>query len=233
MKSSYRRRLAPAGAALLVLAGCADAALEPNAMKPDIGSDADTPIVTTANPDGRDPEVRARAAALDFSGKLRGTLQQAIQSDGVEAAVDVCKIAAPQIAEQVMLEHGVRLGRVALPGRNRNPRQAADGWQLGALQDFQAAVERGGAAAEQVMVQRDGLPDGVVLRMIRGIETETGCLACHGSAVAPSVREAIARHYPGDAATGFEIGDLRGALWVEVLPGAAQDGSDRHRGDAR
>ena len=31
-----------------------------------------------------------------------------------------------------------------------------------------------------------------------------------------STRAALARHYPGDTATGFEAGDLRGALWVEV-----------------
>lgn len=212
MKPLYWNRLAPIWAIVLPLAGCAGATMEASAPK----ADADTAIMAAANPDDRDPAFRARAAAMDFSGKLRGTLQQAMQSGGPEAAVDVCHSAAPRIAEQVMHEHGVHLGRVALPGRNRNSRQAADGWQLRALREFQTAVEKGGAAAEQVMVQRDGLPEGVALRMIRGIETEPGCLACHGSAVTPSVREAIARHYPGDAATGFEVGDLRGALWVEV-----------------
>lgn len=212
MKPLYWNRPALIGAIVSSLAGCAGATMDASAPKTDV----DTAIVAVANSDDRDPALRARAAAMDFSEKLRGTLQQAMQSGGPEAAVDVCNSAAPRIAEQVMHDHGVRLGRVALPGRNRNPRQAADGWQLRALQEFQAAVEQGGAAAEQVMVQRDELPDGVALRMIRGIETEPGCLACHGSAVTPSVREAIARHYPGDAATGFEAGDLRGALWVEV-----------------
>ena len=45
------------------------------------------------------------------------------------------------------------------------------------------------------------------------------CLACHGSEVSPEVREAIAARYPGDRATGFAVGDLRGALWVEVPAG--------------
>ena len=30
------------------------------------------------------------------------------------------------------------------------------------------------------------------------------------------VKAAIARHYPDDAATGFDVDDLRGLLWVEV-----------------
>lgn len=115
-----------------------------------------------------------------------------------------------------MAEHGVRLGRVAAPGRNRNPAHAADDWRLETLQAFQQAVDDGAEAGEQVSVARHDLPDGVALRMMRGIATRQGCLACHGGAVEPDVREAIAARYPGDGATGFEVGDLRGALWVEV-----------------
>ena len=64
-------------------------------------------------------------------------------------------------------------------------------------------------------------PEGVALRLMRGIATEPGCLACHGAQVAPAVRTAIAAHYPDDAATGFAVGDLRGGLWVEVPTTAA------------
>jgi hypothetical protein len=167
-----------------------------------------------------DPDLdRARAAAMAFSGQLRGRLQAAMAEGGPIAAVEVCGIEAPVIAETVMAEHGVRLGRVAMPGRHRNPAQAADGWQLATLVQFRQAVAEGAAAGEQVSVVRDGLPDGVALRMMRGIATEPGCLACHGGDVVPEVREVIARHYPRDGATGFAVGDLRGALWVEVPAG--------------
>ncbi len=140
------------------------------------------------------------------------------------AAVDVCHVDAPRIAEAVMAEHGVRLGRVALPGRNRNPAQVAGDWQLATLQVFQQAVDGGASAAEQVAVTREGLPDDVALRMMRGIATEPGCLACHGSDIAPPIRDAIAQRYPDDHATGFAVGDLRGAVWVEV-PEAAVTGA--------
>ena len=52
--------------------------------------------------------------------------------------------------------------------------------------------------------------------MMRGIATEPLCVACHGTEVAPEVRATILAHYPDDGATGFSLGDLRGALWVEV-----------------
>lgn len=169
-----------------------------------------------------DPDLdRAKAAAQAFSGRLRGRLQAAMQAGGPTAAVEVCHAEAPAIADAVMAEHGVRLGRVALPGRNRNPGQAADGWQRATLEAFQQAVRAGAPAAEQVSVVRQGLPEGVALRLMRGIATEPGCLACHGTQVAPAVRAAIAAHYPEDAATGFAVGDLRGGLWVEVPATAA------------
>ncbi|MCH6484421.1 DUF3365 domain-containing protein [Pseudoxanthomonas sp. LH2527] len=168
-----------------------------------------------------DPDLdRAKAAAQAFSGRLRGRLQAAMQTGGPTAAVEVCQAEAPAIADAVMAEHGVRLGRVALPGRHRNAGQAAEGWQLATLEAFQQAVLAGAPAAEQVSVIREDLPEGVALRVMRGIATEPGCLACHGMQLAPQVREAIATHYPDDAATGFVVGDLRGGLWVEV-PAAA------------
>ena len=168
-----------------------------------------------------DPDLgRAKAAANAFSGRLRGRLQAAMQAGGLTAAVEVCQAEAPAIADAVMAEHGVRLGRVALPGRNRNAGQAAEDWQLATLEAFQLAVLEGAPAAEQVSVTREDLPEGIALRMMRGIATEPGCLACHGNRVSPQVRAAIAAHYPDDAATGFAVGDLRGGLWVEV-PAAA------------
>lgn len=163
-----------------------------------------------------DPLERAKAAAQAFSGELRGTLLTAMGEGGPVAAVEVCRSQAPAIADRVMREHGVQLGRVALPGRNRNPAQAAQGWQLAALQDIQQAVDWGEPAAEQIRVYRDDLPAGVTLRLMRGIATEAPCTVCHGSDIAPEIRDIIARHYPEDGATGFAVGDLRGALWVEV-----------------
>jgi hypothetical protein len=188
------------------------------AIAPVIAMAAMTPESTTfaATASAAGPLERAQSAAQAFSKQLRGTLRAAMEGEGPVAAVEVCHAAAPAIADEVMREHGVRLGRVALPGRNRNAGQAATDWRLDVLGTFQRAVDNGAPAAEQVWVQKEGLPDGIALRMMRGIATEAACTACHGTNIAPEVRAIIARHYPGDAATGFEPGDLRGALWVEV-----------------
>ncbi len=163
-----------------------------------------------------DAQARAQAAMAAFGGRLRSQLGEAMQRDGALGAVDFCHVQAPLIADEVMAEHGVRLGRVAVPGRHRNPGNVAGGWQAVALADFQAAVDAGGAPEAQVRAIRDDLPEGVELRVARGIRVEPACLMCHGASVAPELAARIAQRYPEDRAMGFSEGDLRGAIWAEV-----------------
>jgi hypothetical protein len=49
---------------------------------------------------------------------------------------------------------------------------------------------------------------------MRAIPMEALCTTCHGATLAPDVAAAIARAYPGDQATGFTPGELRGAFSV-------------------
>jgi cytochrome c551/c552 len=63
---------------------------------------------------------------------------------------------------------------------------------------------------ESASVVKEG--DRRYLHYMKAIPTQEVCLACHGSNVKEPVREAIAKQYPADAATGFEKGELRGAF---------------------
>lgn len=159
---------------------------------------------------------RAGAAAADFSGRLRTALRDHMASQGPVSALAFCHDQAPAIAADVMAAHGVRIGRVALPGRERNPANTAVDWQVPVLARFAAAVADGAAPEDQVELVVDGLPDGVEARLMRGIRVEAPCQICHGVELAPGIAAAVDRLYPDDRATGFREGDLRGALWVEV-----------------
>jgi hypothetical protein len=218
--------------ALGLMAGCADegrtapSAAAPQAAAPIVEpATGDAPATDAAPAPGQPPanagpapeaQARAQAALRDFSERLRGELRAAMTADGAPAAVDFCHDQAPRIAEQVMAEHGVRLGRVAVPGRHRNPGHVAEGWQAEVLASFQSAVDRGGAPEAQLAVVRDGLPADVELRMARGLRVEAACLMCHGASIAPGIAARIEQNYPDDHATGFREGDLRGLAWVEV-----------------
>ncbi len=177
---------------------------------------AEPTIAAEAAAPASDAQARAQAAMATFGGRLRSELGEAMQRDGALGAVDFCHVQAPIIADEVMAEYGVRLGRVAVPGRNRNPGNVASGWQAEALADFQAAVDAGGAPEAQVRAIRAPLPGDIELRVARGIRVEPACLMCHGTSVAPELAARIAQRYPDDRAMGFSEGDLRGAIWVEV-----------------
>jgi hypothetical protein len=157
---------------------------------------------------------RAQEAMQDLGATLRGALRARMQQDGPLGAIDFCRLQAPQIAAEVSAKHGIAVGRTAL--RLRNPANAPRDWQLPVLEDFQARFEAGTPAGDLAMAMTDGLPDGVALRAMRGIPTEPACQLCHGVVLAPTIAEAIAGRYPDDRATGFAIGDLRGAIWAEV-----------------
>jgi len=196
--------------AIGLLAGCAgDTA--PSAAP--VAAAAPEPVEAVS---AADAQMRAQAAMKDFGERLRSELREAMSRDGAPAAVDFCREEAPRIADSVMAGHGVRLGRVAVPGRHRNPAHMADGWQGEVLEAFQSAVDAGEAPEAQLAVMRDGLPADVELRMARGLRVEAACLVCHGGTVAPEITRRIEQNYPGDRATGFSEGDLRGLVWVEV-----------------
>ena len=103
-----------------------------------------------------------------------------------------------------------------MPSRQRSSANTPEVWQSEGLAALQAKFDAGTPMAELVQVADSGLPEGVALRMMRGIPVEPMCLACHGRTLAPDTRAALERFYPADTATGFDAGDLRGALWVEV-----------------
>src|SRR5690606_16255094 len=113
------------------------------------------------------PDRRAAGAAQDFSARLRSALSAKVNAGGPLAAIDFCHARAPLIAGEVMAAHGVRLGRVAVAGRTRNPLNAAQEWQADALTRFEAAAADGASAADLIEVQREPLPEGVALRWMR------------------------------------------------------------------
>jgi len=154
------------------------------------------------------------ARGLMFT-RLQAALGEAMAKPGLDGkpagavgAIGVCKEQAPKIAQAVSREKGVMIGRTS--DRLRSPGNTAPAWAGGLL------AER--PTEPRAAVSADGSL-GVVMPIVVG----SSCLACHGDpgAMEAVVREAIAKAYPKDQATGYKEGDLRGWFWVEV-PGAAR-----------
>jgi hypothetical protein len=167
----------------------------------------------------KDPRVRgalaeARSAAKDLSEAVRGLLMQELRTGGFEGAVAVCATRAQAKAAEYRRTSGNDVRRVSL--RERNPANKPDAHERAVLESFDrlAAAARPGAEHWEV-VREDGRES---LRYLKPLVASAMCLTCHGerARIPPAVQSVITREYPGDRATGFSEGDVRGAISVRV-----------------
>lgn len=182
---------------LLIVAGCT-------------ASDRDTVAPSPGPLSARDEAAwiaRGGATVQPFKGRLQQALRTGLAA-GPDQAVDACRIEAPAIAA-ASGGPGVTVGRSS--HRLRNQANAPRPWVKPLLDEFVAAP---GQAAPRAIA----LPGGGV-GYVEPIVTQPLCVTCHGNAIPPGVQARLAALYPGDEATGFAAGDLRGLFWVEFAPG--------------
>jgi len=154
----------------------------------------------------------ARKVATAVPPKLLAVLQEEIDRSGPEGAVAVCQEKAPAMARAASEQTGWAIRRVSL--RNRNPKAVPDAWERTALQDFDRRLAAQEPAAKLELAEvtlEDGKP---VQRYIRALPTVGLCLECHGTAerVSPAVAARLKALYPADLATGYTVGQVRGAI---------------------
>ena len=154
----------------------------------------------------------SREAIQSFAGALQEQLMSAMADRGPTAAIDVCKIVAPQIAQTASVARGWVVGRTSL--KLRNPDNAPDAWELAVLNEFEArktAGEDPSALDHAEFVVSGGQR---TFRYMKAIGTQPVCTICHGTGIAPEIAAALDALYPDDRARGFEVGDIRGAFSI-------------------
>lgn len=146
---------------------------------------------------------RAAEARQAMAGALMSRLLTTMEADGAAAAIEICAVEAPAIAERIGREHGLQIGRTA--HRLRNPANQPPDWAVPLVEH---RVEESRVLAG---------PGGRV-GVWSPIHVAGPCLSCHGpsDALAPGVAEVLSQRYPADQATGFAEGELRGGFWVEL-----------------
>ena len=154
----------------------------------------------------------SREAIKSFAGALQKQLSTAMTDGGPTAAIEVCNIAAPAIAESASTTRGWSVGRTSL--KLRNPANEPDAWELTVLRDFEvrkAAGEDPGTLDHAEIVVADGQR---TFRYMKAIGTQPVCTVCHGTTIAPEVTARLDALYPEDRARGFAVGDIRGAFSI-------------------
>ena len=172
----------------------------------------------SAPPSGIDTNLvqSTRAIAGDLLGQLGHKLKTAMSTEGPEAAVSVCKDAAPSIARQLSAANDAKVTRVGTRVRNQSM-GVPNAWQTEALTRFEARLAQGEKPADieywQVADTADGKRE---LRYAKAIAVQPQCLSCHGMAqdIPASLAQKIRIEYPQDQATGYSAGQLRGAVVV-------------------
>ena len=178
---------------------------------------AQTLVISAASAQTPEPAwiVEARSVSMSVPPKLLAVLQNEIARGGPDGAIAACRDRAPELARAASAQSGWAVKRVSL--RNRNPKAVPDAWERAALEDFdrRAAALAPAATLERAeVVQKDGKP---VQRYIRALPTQPLCTACHGApdTLSPAVQARLRELYPDDRATGYKVGDIRGARTLE------------------
>jgi cytochrome c553 len=164
-------------------------------------------------------EQRARSAIQTLGSSLKGRLVSTMKAQGPVAALDVCSTEAQTLTAEVAHTQGVLVGRSSL--RLRNPANAPPDWVGRWLQEQGESAAEGVAGITRAATLDDGSQ---VVRVLKPLAIEAPCLVCHGPKEGRNAELAatLANRYPEDAASGYAVGDLRGAMWAEARVDSAQ-----------
>jgi hypothetical protein len=158
------------------------------------------------------PEARQVASAVPP--KLLAVLTAEIAKSGPEGAIGVCRDQAPQMAKAASEQTGWSIRRVSL--NNRNPKAVPDAWERAVLEDFDRRAAAGEAPAtleKGEVVMEEGRKS---YRYMKALPTLALCLQCHGAqaSLSAAVKEKLSALYPQDKATGYSVGQVRGAMTI-------------------
>ena len=170
------------------------------------------PFIATFSNAGDDVLLgEARKVAMKLPPKLVVMLQNEIKKSGPEGAISVCRDMSPKVAGEISRQTGWKIKRVSLKARN-DARAIPDSWEKAALEDF----DKRAAAGESPAQLEKGENVGNEYRYVKALPVKSLCLSCHGPVdqLSFAVKSALAKYYPNDLATGYSVGQIRGAISV-------------------
>lgn len=194
---------------LLLLAACGDPTPEAPGPEPVAEPEPAEPAPEPALDPEAEALARAKTGAKALGSTLMARVVEGLASGTPESTLVMCSEEAQGLTALVASEHGVKVGRTS--DRLRNPTNAGPEWAatwLASVKD----TPPGEIAPMTAVVEVEG---GKAARFAAPIVIAEPCLACHGEPSA-AVKAELAKRYPEDRATGYALGELRGALWAEA-----------------
>ncbi|MEA3374522.1 MAG: DUF3365 domain-containing protein [Campylobacterota bacterium] len=155
-----------------------------------------------------------KKASMQLLKTLGSNLKKHMKAEGPVGAAKFCSTRAFPLTDQVSAEQGsgVTVKRISL--KYRNPaNQAENRQELAILTSFQTLQDNNVILPEYLVEQVDT----ETYKFYKPLNINKGvCLKCHGTIKNPKVASFIKANYPEDKATGYKMGDLRGAIVVTI-----------------
>jgi len=169
----------------------------------------------------QDPALRkmtgeSRAVVSELTRRIGGELRKEMESSGPLASVMTCQYSSPEVASELSRKTGWRVSRVSL--KPRNPAAGTpDAWEQQVLAEFDRRAAAGEKADEFEHAEIVAEPSGRYFRYMKALPVTAFCLTCHGPAekLPQSIKLRLAKEYPHDQATGYSVGQVRGAVTIK------------------
>jgi hypothetical protein len=143
-----------------------------------------------------------------FMGSLQPTLKGIIQSDSTHVtAMGACTSMASEMVDDYNRQiRGTKLRRTAL--KYRNPKNKPDKADRMVMDEFVSKE-----SFKPIVIELKSQ-----YRIYKPLKVKQACLLCHGARndISPELVKMIDRTYPKDMATGFQLGEFRGAMVAEI-----------------
>jgi hypothetical protein len=163
-----------------------------------------------------DETAAARRTAAELAQRLGIVLKKELAEKGPVDAISVCRDTAPALAGEVSRKTGGRVSRVSLKTRNPLLGQP-DPWEQQVLFEFEKRLASGEKPEGLEKAERVEEPGGRYFRYMKALPVQPLCLTCHGTAetIPDAVKSKLASEYPHDNATGYSLGQIRGAISIK------------------
>lgn len=153
-----------------------------------------------------------------FSEVLKHELQNAIAQGGPAGAIGVCKRVSMEKETEFSAKYPAisRVRRISLKTRNperHTPTPEEEEYLQWAEKEWSADSEK----VKSVQMSATNADTQKVHIFFPIAVSDPVCILCHGAEdqILPDIKAALSREYPNDRATGYQVGDFRGAFVVE------------------
>jgi hypothetical protein len=148
--------------------------------------------------------------------KVVGTVKESLNQSTPHETVDTCREKLPGMVKEMREKTGWNIRRVSLKTRNAE-RGTPDEWEAKVLADFDRRAAAGEKRDQMEAGEIFTTAEGRVFRYMKALPVQEACLTCHGDTakLTPELKAKLATLYPKDQATGYQLGQIRGALTVK------------------